>query len=263
MFQQIIKVLGLQEPTSPKNGEFNVGLRQTLKWPKYQNSQRYKIYVWKFGSNRNEGIEISQNYYYPSVENSYPQNTKMLWQVEFILNPGYLVNNVSIVPSPIWGFVTQQIPDFKVVSVKAPSESYTGRTLQVSWVVTNIGTRGNSRIQWYDRVFLTKDKNANGGEISSRVRRQGFIFPSDGYTGTATLSVPDYMIGSYYVRVSVDIYHSLSDIDRTNNLASSSLPIEIKLTPPPDLQVTTLVIPTRSFSGMQTNTVKCTCILFL
>ena len=250
VFQQTIKVLPLQDPSYPKNGELNVHLHQTLKWPLYPNSNRYRIFIWKFGTSRTKGIELFQNYYNPSKDASYPPNSRMLWQIEYILDRGHVVNNISTVPSPVWGFVTQQIPDFKIISVKVPNEVFTGRVLQVSWTVKNIGTRGNAKYYWYDRVLLSKDINAFQGLVTKTVRRQGFLFPNDGYTGTSTLSIPNDITGAYYVRVFVDINGYVDDINRSNNYVSSLEPITIKLTPPPDLQVTRVVIPTKSFSGI-------------
>ena len=246
---QLIRVLPLQQPVYPKNGELNVNLLQILKWPTYPNSRKYKIFVWKYGTLRKNGKDVFNAYYRPGSEDAYPPNSKMLWQVEYILDPGYLINNISLVPSPIWGFVTKQIPDYKVITISAPKMFFTGRSLRISWTVKNIGTRGNSRSVWYDRVSLSKDVNSLWGQITTTVRRKGFLFPNDGYTGSAILSIPDDMIGDYFVRVITDIYSFVADLDRSNNRATSLQPITIKLTPPPDLQVTKIVIPAKSFSG--------------
>ena len=250
-FQQLIKVLSLQEPIQPKDGELNVNLRPLLLWSTYPNTNKYKLYVWKFQEARKDSfLTLYSNSYFPNVKNAFPPDSQMLWQVEFVLNAGHLVNNLSVIPSPVWGFATTKVPDFKVVLVSVPTAVFTGRTFQVSWNVVNIGSRGNFRSVWYDRVFLTKDINSNSGFLVSTIRRQGFLFPNDGYTGKVTLQVPNDMdTGKYYAILWTDYYVNTQDVDSSNNRGVSSSFITIRLTPPPDLQVDSVVIPTTSISG--------------
>lgn len=42
----------------------------------------------------------------------------------------------------------------------------------------------------------------------------------------------------------------VNDIDRRNNRRISTLPLQVKLTPPPNLEVTAVNIPRSTFSGM-------------
>ena len=52
-----------------------------------------------------------------------------------------------------------------------------------------------------------------------------------------------------YVFVKTDVYNYISDIDRSNNLLKAGDIIEAKLTPPPDLRVDMVTIPSSSYSG--------------
>ena len=113
-FQQLVKVLPLQKPLSPKDGEMNVGLTKTLRWPKYPNSFKYHVYLWKKSESRKKMAEVKYNSYCPNGQRYYPPNSQILWQIEFQLKDGHLVNNHSIIPSPIWSFETMQITDFSV-----------------------------------------------------------------------------------------------------------------------------------------------------
>ena len=248
-FSQIVKVLPLQLPVGPQNGELNVGLNHMLQWPDYPNSDKYRVYVWRFGTERpNSPVEISlDRSYVPRA--AYLHDTKMLWQVEFVLRAGVLVNNASIIPSPVWGFKTKQYPDFKLVSVSAPSYAFSGRTFEVSWYVENVGSRGTSVYSWYDKVYVSLSASASRGQLTKTVHRQSFLDPGDSYTGKTSLQVPDSMIGNYFVFVETDIYRHTSDIDRSNNKGRSTTIVQIKLTPPPDLQVKSVVVPLTTFSG--------------
>ena len=49
-FQQLIRILALQLPDYPKNGQVNVNLREALRWPQYPGSVRYNVYLWRYGT---------------------------------------------------------------------------------------------------------------------------------------------------------------------------------------------------------------------
>lgn len=46
---QRIRILPLQLPEYPKNGQVNVALREALRWPQYPGSVRYNVYLWRYG----------------------------------------------------------------------------------------------------------------------------------------------------------------------------------------------------------------------
>ena len=63
------------------------------------------------------------------------------------------------------------------------------------------------------------------------------------------MELKDKDIGQLYVFVQTDIYRQISDIDTSNNLRKSDDIIDAKLTPPPDLRVDTVIVPSSSYSG--------------
>ena len=253
-FEQTVKILPIQKPISPKDGEENVGLEEALVWPTYPNSFLQKLYLWKDGESRQNVANSSWAYFWPYYrpygQKHYPPNSKMLWQVEYHLNEGYLVKNQSIIPSPIWSFQTTKIADFSVMNVNSPETFFTGRNMQVSWTVENIGSRGNVQPRWYDWAFLSRDVVMTSRTLLSKVVGiQRFILPGDTYTATATISIPNDLYGTVYVHVIIDCYNYLSEVNRTNNHGVNLQPLVIKLTAPPDLQVDQIVAPERTFSG--------------
>ena len=248
-FTQIVHILPLQFPVTPQNGEVNVDLYHWLQWPQYPNSEKYRVYIWRFGTERPySSTKVSfDRVYAPQV--AYPDDTRILWQVEYVLQAGFHVNNISVIPSPIWGFKTKQKPNFKLVSVSVPSYTFSGRSFEISWNVKNVGSRGTSVYSWYDRVYISLSGSASRGILTKTVRRQSFLDPGDGYTGKTSLQVPANIIGNYFVFVETDIYRQTSDIDTRNNKGRGITVIQIKLTPPPDLQVKSVVAPVTTFSG--------------
>ena len=49
---QKIRILALQLPDYPKNGQVNVALRESLRWPQYPGSVRYNVYLWRYGTTK-------------------------------------------------------------------------------------------------------------------------------------------------------------------------------------------------------------------
>ena len=49
---QKIRILSLQLPDYPKNGQVNLALRESLQWPQYPGSVRYKVYLWRYGTTK-------------------------------------------------------------------------------------------------------------------------------------------------------------------------------------------------------------------
>ena len=45
----------------------------------------------------------------------------------------------------------------------------------------------------------------------------------------------------------------ISDIDRTNDILLADSPVQVSLTPPPNLKVEKIVLPSPSFSGEELN----------
>ena len=251
-FIQLLKVLS-PKPVSPKDGEVNVGLQEHLMGPLYPNSFFSHLYLWKNGESRakvTERYDVWFGYSPYGAKQQYPPNSKMLWQIEFHLHDGYLINNQSIILSPIWSFETVQVTDFSIKRVNSPEIFFTGRTMQVSWTVENIGSKGNDQPRWSDVVFLSRAFGmASESLLAEFVRIHKFILPGDTYTATATISIPNNLYGTVYVHVITDFYNGLSDFNKTNNHGVNLQPLIIKLTAPPDLQVTQVVVPERTFSG--------------
>ena len=251
-FQQTVKILELQTPDYPQDGQLNINLNEMLRWPQYPGSVEYRLYVW-FESNSSRPkmptLVTASLIYRPSIP--YVPNTRYLWQVEYVLDTETnSLLNVTIVPSPVWGFETRTFADFATSTITIPSEAFSGQDLTMSWTVENIGSRGSTVSTWYDAVYLSSRPDFdNSARRVVTQRRSLFLDPNDGYTSSATIKLQQNTIGLYYVFVLTDFYHYIDDYDRSNNLKRSETPVDVRLTPPPDLLVTDIVVPETSYSG--------------
>ncbi|KAJ8025089.1 Teneurin-3 [Holothuria leucospilota] len=256
--QQRIQILELQLPESPMSGQVNVELNAMLRWPSYPGASSHNVYVWRYEDTRPDGPTEQTNglTYIPSTP--YPPSTRMLWQVEYVLGEGTRRkrqdNEITIIPSPVWGFVTRSFPDLTVTDINVPSIAFSGQNIEVSWQVENIGQMGVPFITWFDRVHLSLLPEPESNPVvfrNQRVRR--FVDPVDGYSITTSWTLPEDFIGTFHVFVETDVFSSVEDFDRSNNVGIADSTVEVRLTPPPDLQVTSVVAPASTFSGLNIN----------
>lgn len=203
-FLQLIRVLQQQFPDSPANGQINTRLNEPLLWPQYPGAASYHVYVWVHGTERPQmpTAVVSRRQYYTST--NFPSGTRMLWQIE------YIINDDNIVPSPIWGFETQTVPDLAVNNIEIPSVAFSGQQFDVSWTVVNHGNRGVSINNiWYDAAYIGRDNNFGNSRRVALIRQRRFVDPSDGYTAEYTIGLSPEDIGNFYVFIATDVYRQV------------------------------------------------------
>ena len=250
--QQTVRILELQMPDAPQDGQVNLGLHAMLRWPHYPGSVEYKLYIWPAEMPLRQqmpSLVTMSLTYRPSLP--FIPNTRYLWQVEYVLDgDSSEFLNVTEVPGPVWGFETRTFADFSVTEVNVPSIAFSGQDLTISWTVTNIGSRGSAISSWYDALYLSLNPVFDGtARRVLRQRRSSFLDPADGYMSETTLRLQQNTIGLYYVFIITDEWRWIDDYDRVNNLGRSDSPVDIRLTPPPDLVVTNVFIPESGYSG--------------
>ena len=234
-FHQTIFVLQPSEPLFPDNGQTNVGLFQSLSWPIYPGSKTYRLYIWRYGDKR-PAVPATDTYdrmYLPVA--AYPANTRMLWQVV------YNVNGTHI-PGSVWGFVTRAFADLAVVDVNIPAVAFSGSSVAVTWTVRNVGNVSTSLSAWRicDAIYLGRSD-----VLRNAVRRwadclRRYVDPDDGYQGSASIQLPQGDVGRFFVFVQVDIYNFVDDFTTDNNVLLSPETMEVQLTPPPNLRVSSV-----------------------
>ena len=186
---------------------------------------------------------ISGNYYFlvkTDVSNNVFENDKE--------NDNLTVGgptNVSLTPPP----------DFQITNVTTPSQSFSGQSLNLSWTVTNKGIGKNLETVWYDQVFMSADEvlDANDRNLGT-FSQNGILNSNDSYTSSQTVSLPIGISGDYYFFVRTDagnqVFESVFD---GNNTGYKATPTRINLTPPPDLEILALTLPTQATASRALN----------
>ena len=133
--------------------------------------------------------------------------------------------------------------DLVVSSVQTTATASSGQPLEVTWEVTNQGIGITSEARWFDWIQLAR--NPDGSDVVAvldRFNHIGSLAPDAGYPRTGIVTLPEGLVGTFYVVV--DTAPSSSAVVTQNrvfeflfkdNNRSVSAAIEVALTPPPDL----------------------------
>ncbi|MGD9632157.1 MAG: CARDB domain-containing protein, partial [Pirellulales bacterium] len=144
-------------------------------------------------------------------------------------------------------------PNLIVSSITPPSGGFSGQASEVSFTVTNIGHAATSTPYWYDRVYLSSDPIPNLGDTPlgqiANASYLDFGNEFDSYTSTLSFTWPENISGTYYLIVSADNLGNSVEEENDQDNATASAPINITLTPPPDLTVLDVQVPTSTQIG--------------
>ncbi len=158
--------------------------------------------------------------------------------------------------------------DLEVEDVIAPDVVFSGDSIEVAWTVRNVGDGQTDTDQWFDAVFLSEDEtfdfnftlNENTLRINERfldgVGHQGALEAGATYDVSYRLPLPEDAIGAYHLFIATDVgtgnkvpkrgqvYEFNQELDNW-----TAEPIDVTLTPPPDLVVAEVNAPSQALSG--------------
>ena len=162
-------------------------------------------------------------------------------------------NNTTIdnVPIPI---TLSPFPNLQVSEITPPEEPFSGQQTLIEWVVTNTGTGSTSAASWYDDVYLSTDTVLGDDDVYlGRAINESYLNAGESYTSSLPVRLPRGIQGNYYFIVRTDIYNNVFEFEDEDDNSRVAGPVNVQLTPPPDLQVTSVIAPTQAFSGQPMN----------
>ena len=142
-------------------------------------------------------------------------------------------------------------PDLAASQVEAPFEAWTNQTIDVTWLVKNLGSLTTGSVKWTDRVYLSPNPTLDVLSVSLKEDHANVssLVPGQSYAGKASTTIPHGLKGNYYYYVFADVGNVIAESLETNNIARSTVPILIHLSPEPDLMVTSFSAPSIAFAG--------------
>lgn len=230
----------------PSDGNVNVSFPLTFSWFPVEKAIAYDIYVWPEAGTQPEDPMIHNitniNYtLYNSDKLEYGKSYK--WRV-------VARGDCSRLESPVQTFRLRFLPDLVPFDIQVPANAFSGQQITVSWKVRNEGPGSTLDKEWIDKIYLSLDELLDDNDIHGTARATPGALNSGGsYSNSASFTLPNGINNRYYVFVVTNEYHQLIEKDESNNRGVSAATVNIQLTPPPDLQVSTVTPPNNAFSG--------------
>ncbi|MHC5916452.1 MAG: Calx-beta domain-containing protein, partial [Nostoc sp.] len=145
-------------------------------------------------------------------------------------------------------------PNLKVSSVTAPTTAFSGQETLVKWVVTNTGNGNTNTPLWYDRVWLSLDQKFDNSDIYlGQAANPSYLNIGESYSNQLNVTLPPGVDSNYYFLVKADGTNQVWEFDKEEDNFNVSNPTDVDLTPPPDLQVTSVNASSPIFSGQKIN----------
>lgn len=143
-------------------------------------------------------------------------------------------------------------PDIQVASIISPPTGWSGQPVAVNWTVANKGSGPTVSSTWYDTIYLSKEKtlNTTTDYHFGPYYHTGILSSGESYIQSQTFNLPVGVSGTYYIFVATDVNNNVYEhVWEDNNVMLSSTPLEITLSPPPDLEVTQITAPAEGLAG--------------
>jgi hypothetical protein len=238
----------LAAPTNliPVNNAINVVKPVNFSWVSVSNAISYDLFIWPTTGTVPITPTVSGikqiNYTYNSGILNYGSSYN--WKVR-------AVRNSCTTESIVQQFTIRNLPDLVVSEITAPPTAVSETTISFSWKVRNQGIGSTNTVQWLDRVYLSDAPQLNVGNdyIIGTYQNTSTLNANQLYQSlTQTFMIPQGFQGQYYLIVITDINNQVEELVESNNRQTST-PINITLTPPPDLQVSAIAAsPSTLFS---------------
>ncbi|MBP6679826.1 MAG: hypothetical protein KA166_01460 [Saprospiraceae bacterium] len=134
------------------------------------------------------------------------------------------------------------LPDLDAVEVVAPPLSFSGQNINVQYTIENDGTAATGLRTWHDRIWLTTDQNNPGEFILGTIPHTANLLPGNSYSKTLSFTIPNGLLGEYYVFVQSDFHDVIYEFAAESNNTLVSDTIQILLTPPADFVMTNIIL---------------------
>jgi subtilase family serine protease len=130
-------------------------------------------------------------------------------------------------------------PDLKILNVTALSQTFSGQSVSLSWIVINQGETISDGYGWVDTVYMSTDRGIDGDDIFlGQVFHGGGLGAEQSYSVTQNFALPVGITGDFYFVVKTDAVDVIyENAFNANNITSTPNKTKVNLTPPPDLEV--------------------------
>ncbi|MBE9216279.1 carboxypeptidase regulatory-like domain-containing protein, partial [Plectonema cf. radiosum LEGE 06105] len=123
--------------------------------------------------------------------------------------------------------------------------------MSLSWVITNEGRGRTLEDNWFDEIIMSADDVIDDNDDRlGRLNHSGVLDAGESYTATQDVTLPVGVSGDFYFFIRTDSSDSVFEsVFELNNTGFDETLTTINLTPPPDLEVESVNVPTVARAG--------------
>ncbi|MBL9000655.1 MAG: hypothetical protein JNK25_05910 [Phycisphaerae bacterium] len=164
-----------------------------------------------------------------------------------------LIESNNAAYTPTFTIELEPQPDLQVQNIALVGQPivFSGQSISIDRTIINRGgdpPRGGPTDvgSWTDRIFISphdraESPNTGAGDIvlGDVGSGSGVLQPGQTYSARTSHTLPANLSGIYYVKCQTDITGRVTEFGfEGNNIGVSTAPIDVRLTPPPDLEPT-------------------------
>ncbi|WP_081402834.1 CARDB domain-containing protein [Scytonema hofmannii] len=217
-------------------------------------------YLDKYGSgihSYNNSLEVTLpdniegNNYYFVVKTDYYDNVYEYQNEDDNFRSTESPTNIELTPPP----------DLQP-TVNEHSPVFSGQRMTLNWTVVNNGPGKTSQHSWYDEVYMSADPYLGNGDeeyfLGSRYHYGDLdVYDANStngatssYTTSLDVTLPIGVSGNFYFIVRTDAGNQVLEFaGDANNIVAQPTPTTVNLTPPPDLEVELVDVPTQALAS--------------
>ena len=122
---------------------------------------------------------------------------------------------------------TTSAADLSVEPFSVPVNGTVGQNISIAYQVQNLSSNAATG-DWFDSFFLSTTTSLNSSSLLlGTVEHTGGLAAQGSYNGSLTAALPGVAPGQYYVIAEIDSKGLVPDVNRANNVAASSNPINV------------------------------------
>ena len=180
---------------------------------------------------------------YGNVAEIGEQGTKGKYSTYSFYHDNFAMRKVDVSIPPL--------ADLVVTDIVAPLNFYCGTSINITATIQNQGNATTLSSGWYDRLYISYDSVYNSSALQLGNIRHTTAVPVDStYQVNFTATVPLTWYGQAYFYVITDVSDNEYEHIGSNNNTTQSAPVNIILTPPADLVVSSITVPSRASNQM-------------
>ena len=161
-----------------------------------------------------------------------------------VYSNGTAADKINEAPNPIQIALVPPPPpaNLQVTSIVPPAGAASGQTIPVVWTITNQGAGATPTDTWSDQIVLSAYDSLTSGSNEfdlGTFTHTGSLAAGAQYSDTGSVTLPTGISGTYFLFVIADS-GDVADQGSTASSHFASVALPVALTPPPDLEVTSL-----------------------